>query len=71
MDFLLKGLIIIYEEWGKGKICRKDQNFDKLPLPPPRNVNSKWTPFFIQYMNMITPPPSQFISHISSYMLSS
>ena len=41
MDFLLKGLIIIYEEWGKGKICWKDQNFNKLPLPPPRNVNSK------------------------------
>ena len=41
MDFLLKGLITIYGEGGKGKICWKDQNFDKLPLPPPGNVNSK------------------------------
>ena len=41
-------------------------NISVSPPPPADHVNSKWPPFFIQYLRDDTPPHTP---HISSYML--
>ena len=48
---LSKGPVNIYvegEAGGEGNTCWKDQNFCKAP--PADHVNSKWPPYFIQYL---------------------
>ena len=70
---LRKGPVIIYVEGGGGggerNTCWEDQNFCKAP--PADHLNSKWPPYFIQYLRDDPPTHTHTHHHLTSLLISS
>ena len=57
----------IFMQRGRGRegnTCWKDQNFCKPP--PADHLNSKWPPYFIQYLRDDPPPPPHTHTHTTT-----